>query len=304
MAIRAPMITEPEAATEVFAASTFNAGGESKAPTARSGFPVDMAYYKATTGTASQVSSRMLQARVLNGCSNTAESSEAANTFDYNNGYYRNAAAVANYYGWMWKRAKGYFDVVCFNGNGTAGRTVAHNLGVVPEMMWVKNREDAGYSSGWAVYHGDNTNYLLLNENQSSYDDVSYWNDTSPTSEVFSLGVQSMTNKNNTIFVAYLFASLAGISKVGSVAHSGSSTDVDCGFSNGARFVLLKRTDAAGDWYFWDSVRGIVAGNDPYMLFNTTAAQVTNTDYIDPLSSGFTITGDFTDGTYLFYAIA
>ena len=86
--------------------------------------------------------------------------------------------------------------------------------------------------------------------------------------------------------------------------HSGSSTDVDCGFSSGARFVLLKRTDATGGWYIWDSVRGIVAGNDPYLLLDTTAANVTNTDLIDPLSSGFQISGDFTDGDYIFYAVA
>jgi len=67
---------------------------------------------------------------------------------------------------------------------------------------------------------------------------------------------------------------------------------------------MLKRTDDDGDWYLWDSVRGIIAGNDPYLLINTTAASVTNTDFIDPLASGFTITGSFTDGTYMFYAIA
>ena len=67
---------------------------------------------------------------------------------------------------------------------------------------------------------------------------------------------------------------------------------------------MLKRTDATGDWFVWDSVRGIVAGNDPYVLLNSTAATVTNTDYIDPLTGGFQISGDFTDGDYLFYAIA
>ena len=74
--------------------------------------------------------------------------------------------------------------------------------------------------------------------------------------------------------------------------------------------MLIKRTDAAGDWYVYDSVQGIVAGNDPYLLLNTTAAQVTGTDYIDPLSSGFTVTSsaptglNASSGTYLFYAIA
>ena len=73
---------------------------------------------------------------------------------------------------------------------------------------------------------------------------------------------------------------------------------------------MIKRTDSTGDWYLWDSARGIVAGNDPYTLLNDTAAEVTNTDYIDPLASGFTVTSSApaalnnNGGTYIFYAIA
>jgi hypothetical protein len=110
--------------------------------------------------------------------------------------------------------------------------------------------------------------------------------------------------------IAYLFATVAGISKVGSYTGTGNDLNVDCGFSTGARFILIKRKDASGDWYVWDSLRGIVVGNDPYLLLNTTAAQVTNTDYIDPLASGFTVTSsapaalNASGGTYLFYAIA
>ncbi|MBG7617692.1 MAG: hypothetical protein IZT57_04915, partial [Chloroflexi bacterium] len=110
--------------------------------------------------------------------------------------------------------------------------------------------------------------------------------------------------------IAYLFASLAGVSKVGSYTGTGSDLNVDCGFSAGARFILIKRTDSSGDWYVWDSVRGITAGNDPYLLLNSTAAEVTNTDYIDPLSSGFTVTSsasstvNVSSGTYIFLAIA
>ena len=117
-------------------------------------------------------------------------------------------------------------------------------------------------------------------------------------------------NKSGETYVAYLFATLAGISKVGTYSGTGSDVNVDCGFTSGARFVLVKRTNSSGDWFVWDSTRGIVAGNDPYVLFNTTAAEVTNTDYIDPLSSGFTITSNAqsdlntSGGTYLFLAIA
>jgi len=111
-------------------------------------------------------------------------------------------------------------------------------------------------------------------------------------------------------YIAYLFASADGISKIGSYTGTGNDLNVDCGFSSGARFVLVKRTDSSGDWYLWNSTRGIVAGDDPYVLLSSSADEVTNTDYIDPLSSGFTITSsapaalNASSGTYLFYAIA
>jgi len=203
-----------------------------------------------------------------------------------------------------WKRAPSYMDCVAYTGDGVSGRTVSHNLGVAPEMIWTAKRSSG---SGFKVL-SPNNKLMLLHAISSEYADSTtcqFYGDNSvvisPTASDFTVG--SLLNGNNTTFISYLFATLAGISKVGSVTHSGT-TNVDCGFTSGARFVLLKRTDATGDWYVWDSERGIVSGNDPYFLLNTTAAQVTNTDYIDPLSSGFTITSSFTAGDYIFYAIA
>ena len=96
-----------------------------------------------------------------------------------------------------------------------------------------------------------------------------------------------------------------GISKIGTFSRtSGDTTNVDCGFSNGARFVLLKRINTTGSWVARDSLRGIVSGNEPYLAINTANAQVTNQDYIDPLSSGFTVNGGIATGDWFFYAIA
>jgi hypothetical protein len=73
---------------------------------------------------------------------------------------------------------------------------------------------------------------------------------------------------------------------------------------------MIKRTDSTGDWYVWDSARGIVAGNDPYLLLNSTAAEVTNTDYVDTYSLGFEISStapaaiNANGGTFIFLAIA
>ena len=208
----------------------------------------------------------------------------------------------------MFRRAKGFFDVVAYTGNSTNGRTVTHNLGAVPEMMWVRQR---GQAEDWLVYHSalGNTKATRLNSNIAEYTD-NKWNDTTPTSTVFSLDNSNIVNGSGRTYIAFLFATVAGISKVGSYTGTGSELNVDCGFSAGARFIFIKRTDSSGDWYVYDSVRGIVAGNDPYFLINSTAAQVTNTDYIDPLSSGFTVTSsaptglNASSGTYIFLAIA
>jgi len=111
-------------------------------------------------------------------------------------------------------------------------------------------------------------------------------------------------------FIAYLFATCAGVSKVGSYTGTATTKQVDCGFTAGARFVLIKRTDSTGDWYVWDSARGIVSGNDPYLLLNSTAAEVTSTDYIDTYSAGFELSStapaaiNASGGTFIFLAIA
>jgi hypothetical protein len=119
-----------------------------------------------------------------------------------------------------------------------------------------------------------------------------------------------LLNASGDTYIAYLFATCPGVSKVGSYTGTGTTLSVDCGFTNGARFVLVKRTDSTGDWYVWDTARGIVSGNDPYLLLNSTAAEVTSTDYIDPLSSGFQISSTAPDainangGSFIFLAIA
>jgi hypothetical protein len=119
-----------------------------------------------------------------------------------------------------------------------------------------------------------------------------------------------INGSGQTYIVSYLFATLAGVSKVGSYTGTGTTLSIDCGFTAGARFVLIKRTDSTGDWYVWDTTRGIIAGNDPYLMLNSTAAEVTNTDYIDPLSSGFQISStapaaiNASGGSFIFLAIA
>jgi len=211
---------------------------------------------------------------------------------------------------WNFGRAPGFHDVVCYTGTGSA-TTLTHNLAAVPEMMIVKWRTGAT-GSNWSCYHSalGNTQVISLNEDSQSYT-ASQWNNTTPTSTVFSVGTQDNVNGSAKTYVAYLFATCAGVSKVGSyTGNAGYTVTVPCGFTAGVRFVLIKRTDSTGDWYVWDSARGIVAGNDPYLLLNSTAAEVTGTDYVDTYSAGFEISStapagiNASAGTYIFLAIA
>jgi hypothetical protein len=213
-------------------------------------------------------------------------------------------------YAWMYRRAPGFFDVVCYTGTGSA-RTVTHNLGAVPELMIVKCRSSA--STDWKVYSSSlgNNKQVYLNYDYAVETPRNTWNNTTPTSSVFSVGGSGLdVNNSGQTYVAYLFATCAGVSKVGSYTGTGTTLSIDCGFTAGARFILIKRTDSTGDWYVWDTARGIIAGNDPYLLLNSSAAEVTNTDYIDPLSSGFQISStapaaiNASGGTYIFLAIA
>ena len=110
--------------------------------------------------------------------------------------------------------------------------------------------------------------------------------------------------------VAYLFASCPGVSKVGSYTGNGSSQTINCAFTTGARFVLIKRTDSTGDWYVWDSARGIVAGNDPYVRLNLADVEVTTNDSVDTDNTGFIVNQvaasnvNVNAATYIFLAIA
>ena len=217
-------------------------------------------------------------------------------------------ASGAPYINYFFSRAPSFFDEVCYTGTGS-NTTFTHNLTVVPELIIVKRRDATGawdsYSSALA-----NTEYVVLNTTAAKATGATRWNSTTPTSSVFSVGTSTTTNASAGTYVAYLFATCAGVSKVGSYTGTGTTLQINCGFTAGSRFVLIKRTDSTGDWYVWDSARGIVAGNDPYLLLNSTAAEDTSTDYIDTYSAGFEISStapaaiNASAGTFVFLAIA
>jgi hypothetical protein len=203
-------------------------------------------------------------------------------------------------------RAPGFFDVVCYTGTGSA-TTFNHNLGAVPELMIIKRRSGA---TAWQVYSSAiaNTEYLVLNTSAAKATGTTRWNSTTPTSSVFSVGTASEVNASSATYVNYLFATCPGVSKVGSYSGTGATQTINCGFTGGARFVLIKRTDSTGDWYFWDTSRGMVSGTDPSLLLNSSAAEV-NANSVYTTGVGFQIVSTAADinasgGTYIFLAVA
>jgi hypothetical protein len=304
IAIRRGPMAVPESATDVFAMDDRSGGP----PNAVSGFPVDMAIFTNKTVTDNKYTgARLIQGKRLFTNLTSAEGSSSELAFDYSTGFIDRSDTSTDNIHWMWRRAPNFCDIVCYEGNGVEGRTVSHNLGVVPEMMWVKRRDA---TSDWGVYTATtgNNQILKLNTSDPVLSPYNWWNYTTPTNSVFTLGGGGGTNISGGAYIAYLFASLDGVSKVGSFSHtSGSDTDVNCNFSGGARFVLIKNTDSGGHWITLDTERGIVAGNDPWLRLNSTSIENTSYDVIDPLSSGFTVPGAgtlITTGSYIFYAIA
>jgi hypothetical protein len=326
IAIRRPMKT-PESGTEVFAPVARTGTGANA--TITSNFVTDLIISRGRTHASYQINAvtdrlrgplKYLITNNANSLDPTQAEATGTNTitsFAKMTGVDVGSDAVGfcnintiAYINWMFRRAPGFFDVVAYTGTGSA-RTVSHNLGVAPELMIIKNRNSGFY--GWSVYHSatGNTNRLEIDSNAGA-SGVSSWNSTNPTENVFTLGDENGVNRSEYTYIAYLFATLPGISKVGSYTGNGTSQTIDCGFSAGARFVLTKRYDGGGYWNIWDSERGIVAGNDPRLGLNRNTVEDTGHDYIDPDNSGFIVNyvaDNFEDSNvngneYLFLAIA
>jgi len=216
----------------------------------------------------------------------------------------------ATYIQWHFRRRVMVADVVVYSGTG-ANQAPAHNLGAQPELWIVYDRLNTGkWSVGSTLLA--TTEYLQLNSTGAKTTAATtYWNSAAPTSTALSIGTSTAVNTSSGSYVAFLFATLAGISKVGGYTGNGSSQTINCGFAAGARFILIKRTDSTGDWYIWDTVRGVVAGNDPHMALNTSAeTEVTTDDSIDPANSGFIVNQvaatnvNVTSATYIYLAFA
>jgi len=300
IAIRRGPMKVPTSGTSVFAVSTAS-GEPAYSPLFTAGFS-DMTLHSprvSESGNGHLITDRLRGNGVILETPYTNAENTISTYFKYdsnngayipNLGYFNNTGGTSKPYALRaFRRAPSFFDEVCYTGTGSA-RTVTHNLGVVPELMIVKARSSAGYA--WCVYAAPlGASYVaFLNLTSEFFSGAAQWNSTTPTSSVFSLSNNVAVNNSGTTYVAYLFATCAGVSKCTAFTGTGTLQTINCGFTSGARFVLIKRTDSTGDWYVWDSSRGLSSSTDPYLLLNSTAAEVTSTNWVDTTSTGFQVT--------------
>ena len=314
VAIRRGPMAVPTVGTSVYNGITRTGTGAATNITG-AGFPIDLLiqHERATSNNIWTTDRLRGTSSNLDTQSTAAENTNTFFQFDKQDGFGL-VGAAANVSGrtmidWVFRRAPSVFDIVCYTGTGVA-TTQAHNLGVVPELMIVKRRSAA---DDWAVYTAatGNGNVLFLNLTDAVVNSAGMWNSTTPTSSVFSIGTSSRTNSNAVTYVAYLFATAAGVSKVGTYTGNGSTQTIDCGFgAGGVRFVLLKRTDVAGGWYVYDTARGMTVLTDPYLFLNDAAVEVATLGSVTTVSTGFALNSailaaiNVSAGTYIFLAIA
>jgi len=185
-------------------------------------------------------------------------------------------------------------SISTYVGTGSVA-TIGHGLGVIPQMIIIFYRDSASYSR--RVYHSGvldatdpQTDRLLLDSTAAAADDAAAWNDTAPTSTVFSIGAHDGVNASSGTYVAYAFANVEGFSCFGSyrgnqVAANGPI--VYTGFK--PAYVMIKNSTGTGNWFIYDSQRSPYNEIDDQLLVNTNAAETTGSEEIDFLASGFKI---------------
>jgi hypothetical protein len=221
---------------------------------------------------------------------------------------YNNLAAT--YVAWQWQAGQGSsgantngtitstvsvnasagFSVVTYTGSGV-NATVGHGLGVAPSLIIVKIRSTL---ADWYVYHisTGNTSNLYLNSTSGVVSSATVWNNTSPTSSVFSVGTAGAVNGSGATFVAYCWAPIAGFSSFGSYIGNANAAGpfVYTGFR--PKFVLVKCNTTSNSWIIWDGARTPYNQESLSLLTDTSGAEISNTDLsIDALSNGFKLRG-------------
>jgi len=281
------------------------------------GFSPDLVWIKNRGGAASHAiydTTRGTQAQLSSDTTGDQVTSSSGLTTFGSNGFTISTSTLVNtsgtqYVAWSWDQStQDGFTISTYTGNGT-NRTIAHTLGVAPKMLIVKARTTAGADQGWSVWHTSiaNTSYLQLNSTAATATGADYWNSTSPTSSVFSVGTNVAVNASADTYIAYSFAEVDGFSKIGSYTGNAAADGafVYCGFL--PSFILIKSSTAIDSWLIYDNKRNTFNVASTNLVPNTTAADATISG-IDFISNGFKLrtitTTPNAAQTYIFMAFA
>jgi SPRY domain/Concanavalin A-like lectin/glucanases superfamily len=318
----APTIVKPSSVMDVV---LYTGTGSTLTPTSALGFNPDLVWIKsrsAATDNTLYDAVRGAQARLESNNTDVEVTSDNGLTAFNSNGFTLGTLAQVNtnaatYAGWCFDAGTSNatntsgtitstvranisagFSIVTYTGTGS-NAAVGHGLGVAPQLVIVKRRSAAG---GWATWHTSiaNTNYLLLNSTAASTSGTTYWNSTSPTSSVFSIGTSADVNASSSTYVAYCFAPVAGYSAFGSYSGTGTTDGsfVYTGFRPAV--VIVKRSNGAADWIIQDNKRPGYNTNTLYLKPNSSSEEIdstgeTNKNYIDFVSNGFKLRGTDTN---------
>ena len=189
------------------------------------------------------------------------------------------------YVAWNWKKVAGVFDIQTYSGASNT-RTISHNLGVVPKAMIFKRLDDGA----WIVYHADAggaDKYLVLNTNAAVDTATTLFNNTVPTSSVFSVGNTNSTNGSGIDYVVYLIGNKQGVSKCGSYTGNGNANGpyIHLGFK--PAWIMIKGTNIARNWGINDTKRSPINQTQDSLYANVSDAETGSGNYIDFLSNGF-----------------
>ena len=203
---------------------------------------------------------------------------------------------------WCWaESATAGFDMVTATGNATA-KTISHSLSAVPH--WIISKEKTGSVNDWVVYHHKNTSdpktdYLILNEANATADSNTIWNDTAPTSSVFTVGTGSTVNRNSSTYIYYLWSEKQGYSKFGSFTGNNNADGIFIYTGFRPAWVMTKSSNQGGtnyDWVMFDNKRNINNPNDDFLDANNNGAEVTSgRNIVDFLSNVFKCRSSYGD---------
>jgi len=198
---------------------------------------------------------------------------------------------------------KAGFSIITYTGNGSSGATIGHGLSSAPELIFVKRRS---FDQNWAVYHESmgNTYNAVLNSDSAWSTGSAWWNNTTPSNSVITLGTEGRVNYNTATYVAYAWHSVEGYSKFGSYVGNGN-TDGQFVYTGGRPRLLMVRRTTSGYFNVIDSARDTFNPVNKYLSWNVSDTEGSGTN-VDFLSNGFklrtTSSGFNQSGTTFVYA--